>query len=249
VLEQSYPVTWIVTDADSGTAHREYLSSLNSENHIIDWDSKKDRGLYDGMNRGFTRSKGDIVLFLNAGDTLSSSTIIQQIANDFVNDEWNWCVGLAVRFNQQGEPRAIWEYLQPEIGGLALGTRTFCHQATFYRQSFLEKYMPYKVDNLAADHLLNVKMFKDSTPKMLPLVTTFFQDGGISANRPFRAAMKDLRGVRFETNLLLGGNRFYDKIISEVIIMLIQIGGLCWNLMRKLGHRIIQEPKRITPEN
>jgi len=247
VLSQNFPVTWIVTDADSGADHREYLVGLDSELHKIKWESKKDRGLYDGMNRGFSLCEEDLVLFLNAGDTLATCDIITKIVESYSTEKWNWCVGLAVRFNEIGEPRAVWEYLQPELGGLALGTRTFCHQAIFYKQIFLEKYMPYKIDNLAADHLLNIKMFKDSTPKMLPLVTTFFQDGGVSGNRPFKAAMKDLQAVRVEANLLLGGNKLIDNFLSSIIVALVNFGGISWNLMRKIGHRVIQEPKRITP--
>jgi glycosyltransferase involved in cell wall biosynthesis len=247
VLEQTFPLTWIVTDADSGDDHRMYLESIKSEFHVIRWSSLKDRGLYDGMNRGFLESSEDILLFLNAGDTLATENVIETIVNSYLEENWNWCVGLAVRISESGTPRAVWEYLNPELGGLAIGTRTFCHQATFYKRDFLKMQMPYKIDNLAADHLVNVALFKAAAPKMLPLVTTIFQDGGVSSKRPFRAAMKDLRAVRKETNLLIGNSDTIDLIVSDVVVFLVNLGGVLWNILRKIGHRLIKEPNRVTP--
>ena len=107
VLEQTYPLTWIVTDADSGENHRSYLSALDSGYHKVKWSSLKDRGLYDGMNRGFIQSSEEIVLFLNAGDTLASKHIIQAVVDSHQEENWNWCVGLAVRISEQGNPRAV----------------------------------------------------------------------------------------------------------------------------------------------
>ena len=248
VLKQTHPVTWLVTDADSGEDHRKYLSSVDPGKHNFKWSSVKDRGLYDGMNRGFQESSEEIILFLNAGDTLASENVIQTVVNSYEIEKWKWCVGLAVRFSEAGTPRAVWEYLNPELGGLAIGTRTFCHQATFYERNFLNSQMPYKIENLAADHLVNVALFKLAEPKMLPFVTTYFQDGGVSSKRPFRAAMKDLRDVRKENDLLIGNSKVVDLFFSNIIIFLVNSGGFFWNLLRKIGHKAIRDPKRITPE-
>ncbi len=43
--------------------------------------SEPDRGLYDAMNKGITRSKGKYLIFLNAGDAFHASDTLQKIAN------------------------------------------------------------------------------------------------------------------------------------------------------------------------
>lgn len=241
ILCQSYSVEWIVVDSDSGSEIRKFLSNWKSPKHEISWISEKDRGLYDGMNKGFSMASGNIILFLNADDELANMHTIEEVVRSYEEDKWNWAVGLAVRVNKLGEPRMVWEYYKPSLGGLALGTRTFCHQATYYTRNLLEKIMPYTIDNLAADHHLNIKAFKISSPKMLTFVTCIFMDGGVSSNRPMRAAFKDLRRIRSQEGILLLNSIVLDVILSYFAIAFIKVGGFVWSLLRKLGNNIVGE--------
>lgn len=43
--------------------------------------SEPDRGLYDAMNKGLHRAKGEYVLFLNAGDALAEADTLQRYAD------------------------------------------------------------------------------------------------------------------------------------------------------------------------
>ena len=247
VRKQSYPVEWVVIDADSGEDHVLFLKNVDMGIHSLNWVSEKDSGLYDGMNKGFEASHGEILLFLNAGDCLRSAESINDVLADYEKSAWKWAVALAVRIDMNGNPRAVWEYLEPELSGLALGTRTFCHQSTFYTREILEKVMPYEVTNLAADHLLNIRAFKRNTPKMLPFVTTLFQDGGISSQRPFSAAMKDLRRIRKEEKLLLANSLFVDYIASWFIVGAVNLGGLLYKIMRTSSRKWVKKEVRISP--
>lgn len=247
VLAQDYPLTWVVVDADSGPITTRYLNLLSSRKHKIKWVSEKDEGLYHGMNKGFQLTKSDIYLFLNANDRLATHAIIRSIVDSYSVEKWLWAVALAVRFDNDETPVAVWEYLNPEIGGLALGTRTFCHQATFYSREILEKIMPYDQTNLAADHLLNIKAFKISSPKMLPLVSTYFANGGVSSRRPMRAAFKDLRRIRSELHLYILKNKFLDYLVTQGLILLLQIGGITWNILRFLSRKMVQNKNRVHP--
>lgn len=245
ILKQSLPIEWIVIDADSGPDVRKFLQSIRSQKHKVVWKSEKDAGLYDGMNKGYEISTGEILLFLNCGDTLADSTILEKIKADYRENVWAWAVGLAVRFDVNKNPHAVWEYLMPEIGGLALGTRTFCHQSTFYTRALFETVQPYQMDNLASDHLLNVKAFKKATPQMIPMVTTYFMDGGISSQKPFRAAMRDLRQIRIQEDLLLMNSKTLDLILSEIIVNLLRIGNIVWKFMRLMSRKLIPPEDRL----
>ncbi len=248
ILSQDYPLNWVIVDADSGSETRQYLESLKSDTHKIFWKSEKDQGLYHGMNKGFLMNDSQLYLFLNANDTLASTSTIRSVVDSFIIERWHWAVALAVRFDDEDTPVAVWEYLNPELGGLALGTRTFCHQATFYTRSILEKVMPYDQTNLAADHLLNIKAFSISHPKMIPHVTTFFANGGVSGRRPMSAAFNDLRRVRAELNLYFLKNRYVDYAITKFLILLLTIGGGVWNTNRKLSRKLVKDKRRVYPE-
>ncbi|MDR2119073.1 MAG: glycosyltransferase [Tannerellaceae bacterium] len=78
VLNQSYSgVEYLIIDGGStdGTVSiiRQY------EAGIAYWVSEPDRGLYDAMNKGLQKAKGDYVWFMNAGDTLYSSDTVRQM--------------------------------------------------------------------------------------------------------------------------------------------------------------------------
>jgi glycosyltransferase involved in cell wall biosynthesis len=248
VLSQDFPLTWIVVDADSGSDHRAFLNGVEPKTHDYIWTSEKDKGLYDGMNKGFGMKDADLYLFLNANDVLATNSIVRQVVDSFLAEKWLWAVGLAVRFDEDDTPTAVWEYLKPEIGGLALGTRTFCHQAIFYSKNLLDKVMPYDLTNLAADHLLNIKAFSIASPKMLPLVTTLFANGGISSQRPVSAAFKDLRKIRTELGLHFVGNKQLDFVITKFLVLFISFGGFFWHTLRILSRKLVKDEKRIHPE-
>lgn len=248
ILNQDYPVEWVVMDSDSGPETRNFLSKAEPGIHSIVWKSEWDQGLYDGMNKGFELSTGNLVIFLNAGDCLVSKQTIREVVTSKRTNSWHWAVALAVRVNEEGIARAVWEYLNPTLPGLALGTRSFCHQATFYSRDLLRELLPYDIKNLAADHLLNIRAFKKHKPTMLTFVTTYFEDGGVSSQRPFSASMKDLRRIRKEVNLLIGNSRIMDFLASFIIVNFINFNGKLHSLLRLVFGAMIKNEYRVSPQ-
>lgn len=55
-------------------------NSISEHRHEIVVRSEPDEGLYDAMNKVLQLATGDYILFLNAGDTLHSPTILSQLA-------------------------------------------------------------------------------------------------------------------------------------------------------------------------
>lgn len=53
------------------------------KDHIAGWISEKDQGMYDAINKGMRMATGDIIGTLNSDDTLSSPSVISEIAQSF----------------------------------------------------------------------------------------------------------------------------------------------------------------------
>jgi glycosyltransferase involved in cell wall biosynthesis len=71
---------YIVIDGDSSDGS---LLAIEDEGAIIDsWISEPDSGVYQAMNKGIARAKGDYCLFLNSGDVLSDGGLIDSVLGE-----------------------------------------------------------------------------------------------------------------------------------------------------------------------
>ena len=61
---------WVCIDSASTDGSVELANQFKTQNDVVI--SEKDAGIYNAMNKGISLAKGDYVLFLNSGDTLSS---------------------------------------------------------------------------------------------------------------------------------------------------------------------------------
>ncbi len=78
VLEQDYPeIEYLIIDGGSIDGSAEFIKS--NENKFSYWISEKDSGIYDAMNKGIAKAKGEYLLFLNSGDFFSSKESISKL--------------------------------------------------------------------------------------------------------------------------------------------------------------------------
>jgi putative colanic acid biosynthesis glycosyltransferase len=78
IARQTYQAyQWLVVDGGSTDDTREVLETF--EPLLDDWTSEPDEGVYDAMNRGLRRARGQYVMFLNAGDRLADSRTLERI--------------------------------------------------------------------------------------------------------------------------------------------------------------------------
>ena len=73
VIEQDYPpIDYLVMDGGSTDETVEVLKSFGPQ---LRWVSERDRGQSDAINRGFARTKGDVLGWLNSDDTYAAGAI------------------------------------------------------------------------------------------------------------------------------------------------------------------------------
>lgn len=77
---------WIVVDGKSCDGTFEWLQNLDSF-VSIKWISESDGGLYDAMNKGMMRSRGDFLVFLNSGDIFFDSEVLHKVSVEIERSE------------------------------------------------------------------------------------------------------------------------------------------------------------------
>ncbi len=166
--QSSHDYEWIIIDGNSTDGTKEYLRSSPAQ-----WISENDLGLYDAMNKGIDRARGQYILFLNAGDTLADMDILSLIAKAANAEQPDFIYGDAL-----------------ETGGLYKKARSHTkisrgmfthHQAMIYKRAPIQDLRFDNTLKIAADYGFTARFLKTSEKiHYTPCAICIFEHGGIS---------------------------------------------------------------------
>lgn len=89
VINQSYKnIEYIIVDGDSSDNTVEIVKDyeqffLKDSKKKFKWISEKDKGIYDGINKGIKMATGDIIGILNSDDFLFDKNVISDVVHKF----------------------------------------------------------------------------------------------------------------------------------------------------------------------
>lgn len=138
VLNQNYPdLEYIIIDGNSSDNTKEIIKKY--EDKLSYWVSEPDKGHADALNKGFEKTSGEIMSWINSDDNYLPWTFktVSEIFAKF--PEVNWVVGINSGWNQQGRlfktivrPKNIYDYLQGDYKWIQ-------QESVFWRRSLWEK--------------------------------------------------------------------------------------------------------------
>jgi glycosyltransferase involved in cell wall biosynthesis len=149
VLGQTYPhVEYVVIDGGSSDGSVEIIRRY--ADRLAFWASEPDQGQYDAINKGFARTTGDIMAWLNSDDKYTPWTlsVVADIFRSFPEIEWLTSVH-PVSWNSRGQAVAV-----DFTGGFSrdafvrganfpvkgsYGRRWIQQESTFWRRSLWER--------------------------------------------------------------------------------------------------------------
>lgn len=148
IQNQKYEnIEYIVIDGGSTDGTVELIHDYK---HVISyWESEKDRGIYDAMNKALSLASGDWLLFVGADDELlvQLSDLVLKMTDRkaiYYGD---------VLFSETGEiyggPFSRYELMQ----------RNICHQCIFYPRSVYKTKFYSLAVGMQADYLYNIELW------------------------------------------------------------------------------------------
>jgi len=147
--------------------------------------SEPDRGIYDAMNKGIAKAKGDIIGFLNADDYFARSDAIELIVQSFNENPVDCVFGNVVFVNSTNLQRIKRFYPSPRWFKQALRFGHMPpHPATYVRRSRLLEIGGFNISfRIAADFDLLVRLlWNHKVPsQLLPKILVVMRTGGVSA--------------------------------------------------------------------
>jgi glycosyltransferase involved in cell wall biosynthesis len=162
VLKQTYEnIEYVVIDGNSSdktvSIIREY------ENKLGFFNSEKDNGIYDAMNKGILVANGDVIGILNSDDLYQDDTVIQTVMNQFLqNPTLDIVYGdlVYVRSDDVNKIVRHWKSYSYYNSFFENGNVP-PHPSLFVRRSVYQKAGLFDLDfKLAADYEFMLRIFK-----------------------------------------------------------------------------------------
>ena len=182
VTMQTYKNTeYIIIDGASSDSTINILEKQKQNIDILV--SEPDTGIYNAMNKAIKLSKGDFLIFLNAGDTFYSENTLESVIPYLKKSKAKLFFGDINVMEANGKS---WVKSFANTDKITLASNCLCHQAVFYNKKLFEKFEGYDENyKISADHDFNLKAIikHKYKAKYIPVIISNFQMGGFSTNR------------------------------------------------------------------
>jgi glycosyltransferase involved in cell wall biosynthesis len=159
LLDPKASFEYIIVDAASTDQTLEVIREVAADLPIT-LISEPDQGLYDGLAKGFTKCRGDIVGYINAGDFLFPGSL-EVIRDAFTDTTAAWMTGYNTLGNNRWQPTRVElpfryrrEFFLNGVHGTSLPTLQ--QESTFWRRELMDDldWAKFRSMKLAGDFFL-----------------------------------------------------------------------------------------------
>ena len=157
----------------------------------VHWISEPDKGIYNAMNKGILMAKGEYCLFLNGGDWLYDSYVLQKVME--IHMSADIICGNAIFEASKYAPREI--VTPPDsLKASDLLLHYLPHQAAFIRRDLFTQIHLYDESyKIISDWLFFAEAIinNDCSYQHIPIIVSHCESEGISNNPKFRAQVME----------------------------------------------------------
>lgn len=209
---------------------KNYAASPMGEN-ISYWVSEPDSGVYNAMNKGIKKAKGNYCLFLNSGDWLIDENTVQNEKNENYKEDFIIFDPLMVKENNRIETVKLPDYLSPMYFLLGHGLN---HQNQLIKTRLLKETLYNENLKIFADNefLINSIIKLGSTYKHCSHSITYYEaSNGISSTQ------KELLDLEQKEALIrIFGKETYDEyqLYKKKFLLLQDYETGYWGLLKIL---------------
>lgn len=207
VVNQSYPnLEYIIVDGGSTDGTLEIIKKY--ESNLAWWVSEPDQGMYDALNKGFSKSTGELMLWINSDDFLFPKSLfaIAKVFTDLPKIEW--VQGMKVAINDEGIPLEIKKPGPFSYYSLFLNDYKWIQQeSVVWKRSFYQKAGNQMNIHLkyAGDFELWTRMLRNSAIYFAPILIGGFR------NQQHQLSKHTVKGESISE---------YEKEVNNILISL-----------------------------
>jgi glycosyltransferase involved in cell wall biosynthesis len=145
------------------------------------------KGIASAFNNGINHGQGEIVLFLNSGDTLVANDVIARVMESYAQNQWLWGTGETISVSKNKYLKKYRQQHQTWTNSLFWYGNPVCHQSTFYSRRLINQIGLYNESlSMGMDYEYNVKANLISNPTLLYFPIAYYDTTGVSSIRVFQ---------------------------------------------------------------
>ena len=179
VIHQTFrDFEFIVIDGGSTDGSVDLLKEYDAQ--IDYWVSESDGGIYQGMNKGIRKAKGDFLNFMNSGDCFYDNDVLSHVDAQN-NGDADIITGRDYHYSEKRHSGHV-SIQPPRVSMITFFTSTLDHQSSFIRHS-LFKDSPYREDyRLVSDWIFFTEKAVSESKRVqfIPDIVCRREEGGIS---------------------------------------------------------------------
>lgn len=210
----------IVVDGGASPESR-WRSSLSALPNVK-YRQASDRGVYDAMNHGLELAEGQLVIFLNGGDSFFDENVLARVRQSFERLRWHWAHGVSVITDVTGQPLRF-HMVKPHSDAIFWsGLRSIPHQAVFARRADLIQLGGFDLTfGIAADQHMLARLALAYRPADLWFLVAICDNNGIGSQQPVDAFTRQMMTIRSSLGRQYG-NRLADRTYTEIAARLLR---------------------------
>lgn len=174
--EQSYKdYEWVVIDGASTDDTLRLVQSFSSAPLVLI--SEPDKGIYDAMNKGLAKARGDYIFFLNSDDALYDENLLRDVSAWLEKDPMiDFLYGNVVNVKTDGD----WLRDFRHVANHNIIESGICHQAIFAKKTLFIALGAFNLKfRLNADYDWIIRVFRGGARcAYIDRCIAFFSDGG-----------------------------------------------------------------------
>lgn len=242
----------LIIDGGSTDGSLDIINSYSDQ--FSYWVSEPDHGIYNAMNKGIHKAKGEYLLFLNSGDYLINT---EALSIDFTSFNQDLLIGYRTTITKDRQTIVTYKLEMPKDLGFFV-VSSLPHGSTFIRRSLFDSVGFYDESfKIASDWIFFFKavIYYGASYQELGRAVHVFELGGISTDPIFSCIVKEER-ERFLSTLMDLEVQSYIKTefpkIKEFLVLKNEINTLkssYFSIKQLRGLRILIRLNRLLKKN
>lgn len=180
IISQHYQnkEVWII-DGASKDSTISIINEYAEPVQYIQYVSEKDNGVYDAMNKGITRAKGDWLFFLGSDDALYDENVLSLVSAKIIETEAKVIYGnVLMKGIGWAKEGSVYD---GEFDLAKILTNNINHQSIFYHRDVFKKLGGYNLKYpVYADYDFNLRSFAAYRFQYIDAIIAIFKLGGAS---------------------------------------------------------------------